>query len=176
MVAIENVRNFLLDSKYYIPYLTKVLANEKDTFMQEFSSSILAELSKDMFGAAHLLKQCPDMNFLFDRLLSPDPDVKKNTIQIMYNLLQDPSGAQKIVEAEVHGVENIIEILHDFDYTLKRPAICRTFNWRPYTISSRHLIQRYRSSRWTWCPSLSDETRTIICRTSSGDRTVLRVC
>lgn len=102
MVAISNVRDFLLDADYYIPHFIKVLINERDIFMHEFSSLILAEMTKDMFGAAQLLKQCQDMNFLFERLQSPDPDVKKNTMQIIYNLLQDPVGAKEIIETKVH--------------------------------------------------------------------------
>lgn len=101
MVAIPNVRNFLLDSDHYIPHFTRVLINEKDLFMQEFSSLILSVISNDIYGAAHLLNQCSDMNFLYDRIQSPDPDVKKNTLQIIYNLLQDPVAANKVVEAKV---------------------------------------------------------------------------
>lgn len=101
MVSIPNVRTFLLESNHYIPHFTEVLVNDKDLFMQEFSSLILAEMSKDMFGAAQLLAQCSNMDFLFERLQSPDPDVKKNNIEIMYNLLQDPTGAETIIETEV---------------------------------------------------------------------------
>lgn len=70
--------------------------------MQEFSSSILAEISNDLFGAAQLLKQCSNMNFLFERVQSPDPDVKKNTLEIMFNLLQDPIGTKEIIETKVN--------------------------------------------------------------------------
>ncbi|XP_076670799.1 armadillo repeat-containing protein 3 [Andrena cerasifolii] len=101
MVSIPNVHTFLLESNHYVPHFTEVLANDKDLFMQEFSSLILAEMSKDMFGAAQLLAQCPNMDFLFERLQSPDPDVKKNNIEIMYNLLQDPTGAGAIIETKV---------------------------------------------------------------------------
>ncbi|CAK9815090.1 Armadillo repeat-containing protein 3 [Anthophora plagiata] len=110
MAAISNVRNFLMDSNYYIPHFTKVLINEEDMFMQEFSSLILAEISSDLFGAAQLLKQCSDMDFLFERIQSPDPDVKKNTIQIMYNLLQDPLGAQKIIITKDFDMQLIYEL------------------------------------------------------------------
>ncbi|XP_076634549.1 armadillo repeat-containing protein 3-like [Colletes latitarsis] len=100
MVFIPNVCNFLLDSNHYIPHFVRVLINDQDVFMQEFSSGILAEASRNMFGAAQLLKQCPDMNFLFERLQSPDPDVKKNNLEIAYNLLQDSTGAKAITGAK----------------------------------------------------------------------------
>ncbi|KAF3429113.1 hypothetical protein E2986_01297 [Frieseomelitta varia] len=107
MVAIPNVRDFLLDSDYYIPHFIKVLINETDTFMHEFSSLILAEITKDVYGTAQLLKHCPDMNFLHERLQSPDPDVKMNTMQIVHNLLQDPIGAEEIIETKVYQGEKI---------------------------------------------------------------------
>ncbi|XP_033345659.1 armadillo repeat-containing protein 3 [Bombus vosnesenskii] len=112
MVAISNVRDFLLDADYYIPHFIKVLINEQDIFMHEFSSLILAEMTKDMFGAAQLLKQCQDMNFLFERLRSPDPDVKKNTMQIIYNLLQDPVGAKEIIETKNFNMELVYELFN----------------------------------------------------------------
>ena len=107
MASIPNVRTFLLESNHYIAHFTQVLVNDKDLFMQEFSSLILAEMSKDMFGAAQLLAQCSSMDFLFERLRSPDPDVKKNNIEIMYNLLQDPTGAETIIETKVPQNEQL---------------------------------------------------------------------
>ncbi|XP_046833129.1 armadillo repeat-containing protein 3-like [Vespa crabro] len=100
MMAIQSVKDFLLESDYYIPYFTKVLINERDLFMQEFSSLILVELSKEIYGIVRLLEQCPNMNFLYERIQSTDPDVKKNNIEIIYNLIQDPIGVQEIINAE----------------------------------------------------------------------------
>lgn len=91
-----------MDTSYYICYFAKVFISDKDLFMQEFSSSILAEISNDLFGAAQLLKQCPNMNFLFERIQSPNPDVKKNTLEIMFNLLQDPIGIKEIIATKVY--------------------------------------------------------------------------
>ncbi|XP_026674557.1 armadillo repeat-containing protein 3 [Ceratina calcarata] len=115
MVAIPNVRNFLLDSDYYIPHFTRVLINEEDLFMQEFSSLILSVISNDLYGAAQLLKQCSDMNFLYDRIQSPDPDVKKNALQIIYNLLQDPVATKKVIEAKNFNLE-IVYALYGSPY------------------------------------------------------------
>lgn len=103
MIAIPNVRNFILESsEYYIPYFIKVVIQENDIFLHEFSLLILAEITKDIFGVAQLLKQSSDVDFLFEKLCSPDPDVNKNALQIIYNLLQDPLGTEKIIETKVH--------------------------------------------------------------------------
>ncbi|KAL2719417.1 armadillo repeat-containing protein 3 [Vespula squamosa] len=113
MTAIPFVRDFLLESDYHIPYFTKVLIDEKDLFMQEFSSLILAELSKDMYGTARLLEQCPNTNFLYERIQSTDPDVKKNNIEIIYNLIQDPIGVQEIIYAENFSFPLIYRLLQE---------------------------------------------------------------
>lgn len=105
MTSIQSVRDFLLANDRYVPHFTKVLINERDTFMQEFSSLILAELSKEIYGIARFFEQCPNMNFLCERIQSTDPDVRKNNIEIMYNLIQDPLGVQEIVNAEV-GIDS----------------------------------------------------------------------
>ncbi|KOC62292.1 Armadillo repeat-containing protein 3, partial [Habropoda laboriosa] len=123
MAVIPNVRYFLLDFNYYIPHFIKVLINEEDMFMQEFSSLILAEISTDVFGAAQLLKQCSDMNFLFERIQSPDPDVKKNIIQIMYNLLQDPLGAQEIIMTKDFDMQLIYKLFNSSYLEIQKLAL-----------------------------------------------------
>ncbi|KAK1124878.1 hypothetical protein K0M31_006229 [Melipona bicolor] len=126
MVAIPNVRDFLLDSDYYISHFTKVLINETDTFMHEFSSLILAQITKDVYGTTQLLKHCRDMNFLQERLRSPDPDVKKNTMQIVHNLLQDPIGVEEIIETKVYQSEKI-ERFPPYTF-VKRSVIFQSFD------------------------------------------------
>lgn len=123
MTAIRSVKHYLLESDYYIPHFTKVLVNEKDVFMQEFSSLILTQLSKDAYGAGRLLSQCSNMNFLFERILSPDPDVKKNNIEIMFNLLQDPAGVNKILEAKEFNLTRIYELFNSPYPEIQRLAL-----------------------------------------------------
>lgn len=101
MAALPNVRNFLVQSESYIPYFTSVLLIDSDVVIHEFVTLILAEISKDFFGVSQLLSQCDNFEFLFQRIGSYDPDVKKNSIEIIYNLLRDPLGAQEIVNSKV---------------------------------------------------------------------------
>lgn len=139
MTVIPNVRNFLLESSHHIPHFTRVLINDRDIFMQEFSSLILANLSEDMFGAAQLLKQCSNMDFLFERLESPDPDVKRNNIQIIYNLLQDLTGAEAIVETKVQ-LRRILYLGSRF--ILMPPTLLSEFRLEPYIQSLRVALPR----------------------------------
>ncbi|XP_024937050.1 armadillo repeat-containing protein 3 isoform X1 [Cephus cinctus] len=111
MAAIPLVRNVLLECEDYVPHFTKVLQNDTDVFAQEFSSLILAHLSKDMYGVAQILNQCPRMDFLFERIQSSDPDVKKNSIEIIYNLLEDPVGFANILGTKTFSFPLIYKLL-----------------------------------------------------------------
>ncbi|XP_032669530.1 armadillo repeat-containing protein 3-like [Odontomachus brunneus] len=68
--------------------------------MQEYFSAILVKLSKDPCGIALLVEYCSNMDFLFEKIQSSDPDVKKNNIEILYNIMQDPVGAYKILKSQ----------------------------------------------------------------------------
>ncbi|XP_068991506.1 armadillo repeat-containing protein 3 [Neodiprion pinetum] len=111
MAALPNVRNSLLSSDCYVPYFTSVLQNDTDIFIHEFMTLMFAELSKDMYGVAQILKQFDNFDLLFEKLRSPDPDVKKNSIEIIYNLLKDPLGAQEIINTKDFSFPLIYELL-----------------------------------------------------------------
>lgn len=100
MIAVPDVTSYLIESDR-IEYFIKLLISEKDIFMQEYLSAILAKLSEDSYGDALLAKYCPNMNFLFEGLQSPDPDIKKHNLEILHNLMQDPVAARKISKSEV---------------------------------------------------------------------------
>ncbi|XP_046742406.1 armadillo repeat-containing protein 3 [Diprion similis] len=111
MATLPNIRNFLLSSNCYMPYFTSILQNDTDIFIHEFITLIFAELSKDMYGVAQILKQFNNFDLLFEKLRSPDPDVKKNSIEIIYNLLKDPMGAQEIIDTKDFSFPRIFELL-----------------------------------------------------------------
>lgn len=101
MTALPKVRNYLLNSECYVPHFTNVLQNDTDVFIHEFVTLILAEVSKDIYGVAQILKQCKNLDVLFEKIRSPDPDVKKNSIEIIHNFLRDPFAAQEIINTKV---------------------------------------------------------------------------
>nr|XP_033342609.1 armadillo repeat-containing protein 3-like [Megalopta genalis] len=123
MILIPNVRNFLLETTYYISYFANVLMSDKDVFMQEFSSWILAEISGDLFGAAQLLKVCPRLNFLFEKFQSPDPDVKRNNLQILLNLLQDPVGSNEVLQTKDFNLNLIYDLYNSSYVEIQRLAL-----------------------------------------------------
>lgn len=100
MITIPDVTVYLIESNY-LPCFAMLLTTDEDIFMQEYFSAILVKLSKDPCGTALLTEYCSNMDFLFGKIQSPDPDVKKNSIEILYNLMQDPVGAHKILKSQV---------------------------------------------------------------------------
>jgi len=100
MISLPDVMSHLVESDYVL-YFAKLLTREKDIFMQEYFSAILAKLSKDPYGSALLAKHCPNVDFLFEMLRSTDPDVRRNNIEILYNLMQDHAGAHNISKTKV---------------------------------------------------------------------------
>lgn len=100
MTAVPDVTSYLIESDR-IEYFTKLLISEKDIFMQEYLSAILAKLSEDPYGDALLAKHCSNMDFLFEGLQSPDPDVKKHNLEILHNLMRDTVAAHKISKTKV---------------------------------------------------------------------------
>ncbi|XP_029673212.1 armadillo repeat-containing protein 3 [Formica exsecta] len=99
MMAMPDVTTYLIESNYLLRF-AKLLTSEEDIFMQEYFSTILAKLSKNPYATALLANHCLNMNFLFDGIQSSDPDVKKNNIEILYNLIQDPVAARTILKTE----------------------------------------------------------------------------
>lgn len=101
MSAVQNVQTHLLKTNTYILFFIEMLTKENDVFLQEYSSRILAELSSDFTGSAMFLEKYHDLSFLFDKLKSEDPDVKKNCVEIIFNLLRDFDGHKAITTSKV---------------------------------------------------------------------------
>lgn len=102
MSAIESVKNHFIESNNYIPHFMEILINEEDIFMQEFSSLIIAEISKDPSGISQIMERRPDVNFLFQKIQCSDPDVKKNHLEIMCSLTKDSRGLNYVLNSQVY--------------------------------------------------------------------------
>lgn len=100
MIVVPDMVSYLIESGC-IEHFAKLLTNEKDIFMQEYLSAMLAKLSEDPYGNAFLANCCSSMDFLLEGSQSPDPDVKKHNLEILHNLMQDPVAADEISRSEV---------------------------------------------------------------------------
>ncbi|OXU29542.1 hypothetical protein TSAR_013246 [Trichomalopsis sarcophagae] len=100
MSAVPNVRTHLLEANAYIEFFTEMLVSESDVFLQEFASRILAELSSDPSGSASFSDKFEDLSFLFEKVKAEDPDVKKNCMEIVVNLLKDFRGFDLVTRSK----------------------------------------------------------------------------
>lgn len=92
--------SYFIESNYLLHFV-ELLTSEEDIFMQEYFSAILARLSRNPYASVLLAEHCLNMNFLFNGIHSLDPDIKKNNLEILHNLMQDPVAACKILKTEV---------------------------------------------------------------------------
>ena len=103
MSAVPNVRTHLLrPDGTYIAYFTDAIVDEADVFVQEFASRIVAELTSDPAGSAMFIDKYPDVGFLFEKMEAEDPDVKRNCVEILDNLVKDFEGLNGVFYSKVN--------------------------------------------------------------------------
>ncbi|CAB0034961.1 unnamed protein product [Trichogramma brassicae] len=112
MSAVENVQDHLLRTDTYTRFFVETIRRGEpetesfagggadDVFLQEFASRILAELTSDPRGSAKLVALCDDAEFLLDKLTDPDPDIRKNCLEIICNVTRDLLGLDFVVKAK----------------------------------------------------------------------------
>ncbi|XP_008207013.1 armadillo repeat-containing protein 3 isoform X3 [Nasonia vitripennis] len=110
MSAVPNVRTHLLEANTYIEFFTEMLVSESDVFLQEFASRILAELSSDPSGSASFSDKFEDLSFLFEKIKAEDPDVKKNCMEIVVNLLKDFRGFDLVTRSKDLSFQAVYEL------------------------------------------------------------------
>nr|CAD7409672.1 unnamed protein product [Timema cristinae] len=110
MCALKPAREKLLENLEHLPYFVQVLTKEDDHFMQEFSSLILAELTSHNIACARIV-DTNVLNILFDMITSKDPDIQKNSIQLMANMLRDPTTLEAFSSCKEFKFEPILSLL-----------------------------------------------------------------
>ncbi|XP_075683674.1 armadillo repeat-containing protein 3 isoform X2 [Rhinoderma darwinii] len=107
MAAQNDVRK-LMQKLDMIPSLIARLAPEEDVVVHEFATLCLAYMANEYTGKARIY----ELNGLehFVRLLSsPDPDVKKNSLESIYLLAQDFQSRSAICEQ--NAIPSLLELL-----------------------------------------------------------------
>uniref|UniRef100_A0A4W5NKB4 Armadillo repeat containing 3 n=1 Tax=Hucho hucho TaxID=62062 RepID=A0A4W5NKB4_9TELE len=107
MAANSDVKRLLkkLDA---IPSIIGKLSPEEDVVVHEFATLCLASLSVD-FSCKVQISDQEGLEPLIQLLSSPDPDVKKNSVETICNLVQDlPS---RVAVRELNGVPPLLELL-----------------------------------------------------------------
>ncbi|XP_053198601.1 armadillo repeat-containing protein 3 isoform X2 [Scomber japonicus] len=91
-----------------IPSIIDKLSLEEDTVVHEFATLCLASLSVDFICKVKIFdnKGLPP---LIPLLSSPDPDVQKNSLEIIFNLVQDYQS--RLAVHELGGIPPLLELL-----------------------------------------------------------------
>ncbi|XP_071341519.1 armadillo repeat-containing protein 3 isoform X2 [Trachinotus anak] len=92
-----------------IPLIIDKLSLEEDIVVHEFATLCLASLSLDFICKVQIFdnKGLPP---LIQLLSSPDPDVKKNSLEIIFNLVQDYQC--RVAVHELGGIPPLLELLN----------------------------------------------------------------
>uniref|UniRef100_A0A8C7FU55 Armadillo repeat containing 3 n=1 Tax=Oncorhynchus kisutch TaxID=8019 RepID=A0A8C7FU55_ONCKI len=91
-----------------IPSIIRKLSPEEDVVVHEFATLCLASLSVD-FSCKVQISDQEGLEPLIQLLSSPDPDVKKNSVETICNLVQDlPS---RVAVRELNGIPPLLELL-----------------------------------------------------------------
>ncbi|XP_037829008.1 armadillo repeat-containing protein 3 isoform X2 [Kryptolebias marmoratus] len=91
-----------------IPSIIEKLSLQEDTVLHEFATLCLASLSVDFLSRVQIFEN-NGLPPLISLLSSSDPDVKKNSLEIISNLVQDYKSRQAV--HEFGGVPPLLELL-----------------------------------------------------------------
>ncbi|KAB5533125.1 hypothetical protein PHYPO_G00128200 [Pangasianodon hypophthalmus] len=107
MVSDNDVKR-LIKKLNIIPSIITKLAPEEDVIVHEFATLLLAHLSVDITCKVQIF-QHDGLEPLLHLLSSPDPDVKKNSVECIYNLVQECSS--RVAVHKLNGLPPLLELL-----------------------------------------------------------------
>ncbi|XP_070784492.1 armadillo repeat-containing protein 3 [Enoplosus armatus] len=105
---------------HVIPSIIDKLSLEEDIVVHEFATLCLASLSVDFVCKVQIFdnKGLPP---LIQLLSTPDPDVKKNSLEIIFNLVQDYQS--RLAVHELGGIPPLLELLKSDFPAIQRLAL-----------------------------------------------------
>ncbi|XP_017308184.1 armadillo repeat-containing protein 3 [Ictalurus punctatus] len=107
MVSDNDVKR-LIKRLNIIPSVITKLAPEEDVVVHEFATLILAHLSVDITCKVEIFHH-GGLEPLLHLLSSPDPDVQKNSVECVYNLVQEFSS--RVAVHKLNGLPPLMELL-----------------------------------------------------------------
>ncbi|KAM4719112.1 armadillo repeat-containing protein 3 [Anableps anableps] len=108
IMATNGEVNNALKEMNVIPLIVQKLTPEEDVVVHEFATLCLASLSVDFTCRAEIFTNNA-MPLIIKLLTSPDPDVAKNSVEIIFNLIQDHNSLQAV--HEFGGIPSLMELL-----------------------------------------------------------------
>ncbi|XP_022822162.1 uncharacterized protein LOC111353390 [Spodoptera litura] len=113
----------VLEDSQNLRKIASMLVRFEDVFVLEFASLVLAELTKEPLGCEQLLS-ANILSTLFARMKnSLDPDVQKNCLQTLSNLLEDPICAAEVTKNTQFSWPSLLALMQSKFLAIQHAAI-----------------------------------------------------
>ncbi|KAM3967861.1 LOW QUALITY PROTEIN: armadillo repeat-containing protein 3 [Aphomia sociella] len=100
-----------------------MLVKMEDIFVLEFASLVLSELTKEPLGCEQLVS-ANILSSLFSRMKnSHDPDVQKNCLQTLSNLLDDPVSASEVTKNSQFSWPSLLALMQSKYLAIQNAAL-----------------------------------------------------
>ncbi|XP_060806930.1 uncharacterized protein LOC106129776 [Amyelois transitella] len=99
-----------------------MMAKMEDVFVLEFSSLVLAELTREPLGCEQLVS-ANVLAALFGRMKNHDPDVQRNCLQILSNLLNDPVCAAEVTKNQQFTWPPLLKLMRSKYLAIQQSAL-----------------------------------------------------
>ncbi|XP_063616275.1 armadillo repeat-containing protein 3-like [Cydia splendana] len=138
-------REQVLEDPQNVKKIAHMLVKIEDVFVLEFASLVLSELTREPLGCKQLLS-ANILSSLFSRMKnSLDPDVQKNCLQTLSNLLDDPVCASEVVKSKQFSWPSILALIHS-KYLAIQKAAFRTVDQLICRYNDEAVQKTFRSS------------------------------
>uniref|UniRef100_A0A8C4X5H6 Armadillo repeat containing 3 n=1 Tax=Erpetoichthys calabaricus TaxID=27687 RepID=A0A8C4X5H6_ERPCA len=122
VISAQNDVKKYLKKMNVIPSVIELLEPEEDVVIHEFASLCLSFLSSEPSVKVQIINE-DGLEPLIGLLSSADPDVKKNSLETIYNLVQD--FYSRAVICELNGIAPLLELLKS-DYPVIQQLTLKT--------------------------------------------------
>ncbi|XP_050554573.1 uncharacterized protein LOC118270080 isoform X1 [Spodoptera frugiperda] len=113
----------VLENPQNLRKIAAMLVRFEDVFVLEFASLVLAELTKEPLGCEQLLS-ANILSTLFARMKnSLDPDVQKNCLQTLSNLLEDPICAAEVTKNTQFSWPSLLALMQSKFLAIQHAAL-----------------------------------------------------
>uniref|UniRef100_A0AAY4EZP8 EDR1/CTR1/ARMC3-like peptidase-like domain-containing protein n=1 Tax=Denticeps clupeoides TaxID=299321 RepID=A0AAY4EZP8_9TELE len=134
----------LLKKNDAVPQMVAKLSHEDDVVILECATLCLALLSTD-FGCKVQIFDNKGMEALIRLLTNPHPNIKKNSVECIYNLVQDSQSL--VAVCKLKGISPLLELLHTDVPAIQDVALhtleCITVDRETQSLLMTIFLQKY---------------------------------
>ncbi|CAG9796326.1 unnamed protein product [Diatraea saccharalis] len=113
----------VLENSQNLRKIAQMLVKMEDVFVLEFASLVLSELTKEPLGCEQLVS-ANILSSLFSRMKnSLDPDVQKNCLQTLSNLLDDPVCASEVTKNQQFSWPSLLALMQSKYLAIQHAAL-----------------------------------------------------